>query len=70
MNSTRRTFFWGETCAATCAMISSGVAVAPSRSTTNAFGTSPASSSGLGMTAASATAGCDWTAASSSAGAT
>ena len=39
-------------------------------STTNAFGTSPASSSGLGMTAASATEGCVNSSASSSAGAT
>ncbi len=55
-NSSRRTFLYGATRSATNAISSS--AVASPRSTTNAFGTSPASSSGEGMTAASATAGC------------
>ena len=49
---------------------SAAVASAPGFSTTKAFGISPASSSGIGMTAASTTAGCDSSSPSNSAGGT
>src|SRR5258708_23949676 len=68
VNCSLRMRLCGATRAATYAMMSSaGVGVL---TTTNALGTSPASSSGLGMTAASATAGWPRRMASSSAGAT
>ncbi len=51
-------------------MSSPSVTSASGRLTTNAFGTSPAMSSGEGITAASATAGCCTKSASSSAGGT
>src|SRR2546428_10918308 len=66
--STSRIFLWGATRSATYRIRSSGE-TSP-LSTTKAFGTSPASSFGLGMTAASATAGCVSRMASSSAGGT
>src|SRR5256886_9321899 len=68
ITSITRTFLYGATCSATYAISAAGVA-SPFR-TTNAFGTSPHSSSGMGITAASATAGCVHSSASSSAGAT
>src|SRR5438309_2428935 len=66
--STSRIFLWGATRSATNAISSSGAT--GDLSTTNALGTSPASSSGCGITAASATAGCVSRRASSSAGGT
>src|SRR5256885_1999189 len=68
ITSITRTFLYGATCSATYAISAAGD-VSPFR-TTNAFGTSPHSSSGMGITAASATAGCVHSSASSSAGAT
>ena len=68
MNSTERTFLNDATTPATYSMSSSEVTSC--RMTTNAFGTSPASASAIGMTAQSATAACVRSTASSSAGAT
>src|SRR5688572_8538419 len=67
-NSTSLIRLCGATRAETNSIISA--AVAADLSTTNALGTSPASSSGLGITPASAIAGCKSRTASSSAGAT
>src|SRR5262249_6823327 len=72
-NSRWRTRLWGATRSATQPMIASAVVTLDASSgfsTTNAFGTSPASSSALRTTATSRTAGCVTSNASSSAGAT
>src|SRR5262249_16452270 len=70
MNCTSRMRLCGATRSATQPISASAVAVAEGLSTTNAFGTSPASSSTLRTTAASSTAGCVSSSASRSAGAT
>ena len=73
MERTTRTFLCGDTRSLTHAMIDSPVVARDSGSgftTTNAFGISPASSSGRRTTATSRTAGCVNSSASSSAGAT
>ena len=67
-NSRRRIFLYGATCSATKPITSSAV-TSPLR-TTNALGTLPASSSGLGITAASAIPGWFKSSLSNSAGAT